>query len=197
MGKEHEELSIGVVVGAHGIRGALRVKLFDPDSVSLVVDRLVTLCDADGGRAQRGKVSRVVPQPGTDRVRLWLEGIGDRDAAERLKGVEVRVDRSELPPLEEDEYYLADAVGAVVLRDDEHGDELGRVVGVTTNGVQDLFEVEWQSPGRGARIWLLPALPQFVVEIDRHRVIADLPEGFLPTELDRASAHDEGGGDGA
>lgn len=189
-----DELSIGYVAGAHGIRGALKIRLDNPDSEALAEGRRVTLRDDRGQPRLRAKVSRVGRQPGSDRWRLWLEGVDDRDAAEALRGLRLFVPRSELPDLPEDEYYLADAIGAAVVR--RVGDQaqpLGEVVGVTSNGIQDLFEVRWQSPGRGAREWLLPALPEFVVHIEPGRLEVDLPEGFLPTELE--TPEDTDGGD--
>ena len=42
---------------------------------------------------------------------MSLAGCTDRDAAEALRGTELCVDRSELPPLEAGEYYLIDLVG--------------------------------------------------------------------------------------
>jgi len=191
-----DELSIGYVAGPHGIRGGLRVRLANPDSQALAVGRQLTLRD-DRGRARKvAAIIRVTPQPGRELVRVWLEGVEDRDAADALRGLEVRVPRGDLPQLERDEYYLADAIGSQVVRElgGSERQSLGTVVGLTSNGVQDLFEVEWQSAGRGARIWLLPALPQFIAEIDEGEIVADLPEGFLPTELEGTPGDAKNGG---
>lgn len=181
------ELSVGYVAGAHGIRGGLRVRLHDPDSAALVVGRCVTLRDRGERMRLREHITKVAPQPGSDRVRVWVEGVETREAAEALKGCDVRIAREELPELDEDEYYLADLIDLEVRRRVGEGvQRLGTIVGVTTNGVQDLFEVQWQRAGRGASIWLLPALPEFIEAIEADHVLADLPEGFLPTQLERA-----------
>lgn len=47
-------------------------------------------------------------------VLLRLEGVGDRDAAEALRGSTVSVPRSALEEPAEGEYYLSDLVGAEV-----------------------------------------------------------------------------------
>lgn len=186
MAEGEDELSIGYVAGAHGIRGALKIRLDNPDSEALVEGRRVSLRDDRGQVRARAKVARVGRQPGSDRWRLWLDHVDDRDAAEALRGLRIWVSRSELPDLGEDEYYLADAIGAaVVRRAGETEQALGEVVGLSSNGMQDLFEVAWQSPGRGERVWLLPALPEFVVGIEPGKLEVDLPEGFLPTELEQ------------
>jgi len=179
------ELEVARVVGAHGIRGGLRVELHDADSRALRVDMLVVLRGAGGETRARPRVLRVAPKPGSHVVRIWLEGIEDRDAAESLRDCGVFVSRKDLPPLEEDEYYLADAIGSRVL---ERGRDLGTIVGVTTNNAQDLFEVEWTGPSGRPRRWLLPALPQFVAAIDDEGVHVELPPGLLPAELERGRA---------
>ena len=189
-----DELVIGYVAGAHGIRGGLRVKLFDPDSTSLQPGLNVRLRTREGELMHRFEVEGATPHPGTDQVRLRLVGIGDRNAAEDLRGLQVVVDRAELPPLDEDEYYLADLEGSAVWCRTEAGErlELGVVTGLSTNGVQDLLEVEFRTR-RGRKRWLLPALPEFVVDIGEGAIEADLPEGFLPESLERqrVGARDE------
>lgn len=181
-----DELVIGYVAGAHGIRGGLRVKLFDPDSTSLRPGLRVQLWTREGELLHRFEVEGATPHPGTDQVRLRLAGIGDRNAAEGLRGLTIAVTRAELPPLEEDEYYLADLEGCAVWCRSEAGErlELGVVAGLSTNGVQDLLEVEFRSR-RGRKRWLLPALPEFIVDIGEREIEADLPEGFLPESLER------------
>ena len=176
-------LALGYVSGAHGIAGGLRVKLFDADLDDVPEGSVVEL--RRDGQARRKVVRRVASHPGSERIRLWLEGVEDRDSAQALRGHEIWIEREALPPLDHDEYYLADAVGLRVERDrDGVRQLLGVVVGVASNGVQDLFEVEFQSPGRGARTWLLPALPQFVVAFEDNTLLCDVPEDFLPTELE-------------
>lgn len=175
-------LGVARVVGVHGVHGALRVHLHDEGSAALRVGVEVSLCRPDGEVVDKRAVERVAPKPGSKVVRLWLEGLADRSAAEALRDLEVRVPRAELPPLDDDEYYLADAIGLPVL---EGGRALGTIVGVTSNRAQDLFEVEWASTQGKTRRWLLPAIPQFVTEIDEHAVHVELPPGMLPTELER------------
>ena len=185
-------LAVGCVSGAHGVRGALRLRLHDPDSTSLREGMEVQLRDADGGDRGRYTVARVAPKPGSATVRLWLDGVEGREDAESLRGLDVWVDRDDLEALEDDEFYLADAIGRRVERESSESgggtQALGVVIGVTTNGVQDLFEVAYgdDTNRRSPRTWLLPVLPQFLVEIDEQRILVDLPEGMLPSQLERS-----------
>lgn len=182
------ELKVGLVVGAHGVRGALKIRLENPETAAFdSVTRVwcVEGADVDLSRTSPYNISRVSPIPGTDRIRLWLEGIATREDADALRGHAIVVDRDSLPELEDDEYYLADLVGACVYKaGDSSRRSLGTVVGVTSNGLQDLLEVAWTRARGTDATWLLPAIPEYVVDIDETAVYVDVPAGFLPTELD-------------
>jgi len=177
------ELDVGYVAGAHGVRGGVRIKLHDPDSVALRPGTAIEL-RRDGESIGRHEVrdASVVPgKPGM--VRATLQGVGNRDAADALRGCTISIDRNELPDLEDDEFYLADAIGLPVRRQAQPAD-LGTIVGLSTNGVQDLFEVQWVDETDRKHDWLLPVLPEFIVEIDEAQVFVDVPPGFLPAALE-------------
>ncbi|HRI08839.1 MAG TPA: ribosome maturation factor RimM [Nannocystaceae bacterium] len=179
-------LGVARIVAAHGIRGGVRAQLFDAGSESLEVGREVHLGEG-GPLTTVVELSRV---PGKDSLRLRFAGIVNRDQAEALRGVELHVDRDLLPPLAEDEFYLDDAIGLAVERRRDGGatQPLGVVVGLTSNGVQDLFEVEWVAPDGQRHEWLLPVLPQFIEELDEVRILVTPPIGLLPAALEPEEA---------
>ena len=72
-----------------------------------------------------------------------FEGIGDRGAAEALRGSLVEVDRGALPQLEEGEYYYADLIGLIA--EDGEGKPMGKVAAVENYGAGDLLEIELDS----------------------------------------------------
>ncbi len=186
-----EALEIGVVAGAHGVRGALRVRLHglggalpEPGSRVWVVSR--------GGAHLDGTVRRCVPVPGKPMLRLFLAELSRRDEAEALRGASVRVPRGELPPLADDEFYLADAVGLPVRGrvGGEPHDDLGVVAGVLA-GNQDLLVVRTADDVE----WYIPAAAGFVREVDG-AVHVDLPEGMGPSSGARRPVRAKGrGGD--
>ena len=61
-----------------------------------------------------------------------IEGVADRDAAQRLTGTRLYVERDRLPPPEEEEYYLADLIGLAVVT--EAGGPCGTVRAVEDHG---------------------------------------------------------------
>jgi 16S rRNA processing protein RimM len=172
-------LQLGYVAGAHGVHGGLKIKLFNPDSTAIEVGVAVLLRSSEGP-ARSFVVSRVAGSPGTGVAQMWLEGVDERHAAEALRGCELWIDRAELPPLADDEYYLADLVGLEVVRERAGVcDSLGRITGVTSNTAQDLLCVRLRG-----REWLLPALPPFIVAIESARVLVDVDDEMLPDSPD-------------
>ena len=168
-------VSLGWIIGAHGVRGAVRAKLFNAESSTLEPGQTVELRERGAAAGERRELVRVAPKPGSDQVRLWLDGVDDRDAAEALRGRELWVDRSSLPALAADEFYLVDLIGQPVVRERAGAlEQLGEITGVTSNTVQDLLQVRLHG-----REWLLPAIAPFIVDIDARGVVVDVHDEMV------------------
>lgn len=187
-GRAQDELAVAEVVAAHGIQGWVRVRLHDPASKALRRGLTATL-RRSGAEDLSVKLLAVDPIPGKPACRVQLSGVGDRDAADALRGSELWLARADLPPLADGEFYLADAIGLPVERalPDGRVQQLGTIVGLTSNGAQDLLEIEWRPAGRRADTWLMPVVPHFIVELGE-RLRVDLPLGMLPDELEESGA---------
>lgn len=186
-----DRFEVGVITRPHGLRGGLEAHLHDPDSDALAVGRTVTLVLSCGPRSGqvvdefRVLASALVPgSPG--RVRLELEGIDDRDAAERLRGCTIEVARADLPALGDDEFYVADTIGLPVHRrlHDDGIVVVGKVHALVTSGPQDLLEVRYRDRNGRVRTWLLPVAAGFVIDVGSDHLLVELPEGFLPDDLE-------------
>ena len=130
-------IALAAVAGAHGIKGEVKLKRFTASADSLASHDQVYV----GGRLFR------LVSVGAGKVPVArLEGVGDRTAAEALRGQLVEVERSALPPLDEDEYYHADLIGLTCFS--EEGETIGSVVGVENYGAGDLLDIELVSGGR-------------------------------------------------
>lgn len=113
------------MVKPHGLRGEVKVKLHFAGSDALLHAEHVLLRTPDG-RETRHVIQSV---RGTAKSTLLaLEGVDDCEQAEALRGHRLLVERSELPPLEPGEYYLADLVGCTVHLGDPESAEY-RVIG--------------------------------------------------------------------
>jgi len=131
-------IMLAAVAGAHGIRGEVRLKLFTDAPENLARHARF---DA-GGRALVLKAIRP-DKPGTAVARF--DGIDDRNAAEALRGVQLMVPRTALPPLAEGEYYIADYLGMAVA--DETGAAVGTVRAIENFGASDILDVSLAAGG--------------------------------------------------
>jgi 16S rRNA processing protein RimM len=167
----HEQLfEVGFVSRAHGVRGVVRVRvsgdLGGVDAVYLGDERF-------GVRhASRDKEDWL----------LTLDGVGDRDAAEALKGRPVRLPRGDIA-VAEDELLVADLVGCTVY--DVAGTVLGEVTGTFDSGAHEVLEVRAPEQS-GGREFMLPFVAPIVTDVDleARRIVCDPPPGLV--NLDEA-----------
>ena len=101
-----------------------------------------------------------------------LRGVEDRDQAGALRGQEVRVDRAELPALEEGEMYAIDLIGYAV--SDAQGTVHGVVEDLEEAGAQDLLRLE-----SGV---LVPLSLVKEVQPQARRIVVDAPDGLFDLE---------------
>ena len=134
-------VTLAAVIGAHGVTGEVRLKLFAqaPESLKqyqsfVIGDRVLTLKSIRPG--PNGAVARFAE-------------IGDRTAAEALRGTTLTVPRSALPPLAEGEYYHVDLIDLPCVSNE--GEELGRIVAVENFGAGDILEIERPRPEQDSK----------------------------------------------
>jgi 16S rRNA processing protein RimM len=166
-GETRDRVCLGVVTGAQGIRGEVRVRIFatDPDALAAYGP----LEDENGRR--RFEIERM--RPARDAMVVKFAGIGDRNQAEALKGTRLYVARAALPEPDEEEWYHADLVGLAVETAD--GEKLGTVSGIHDFGAGDLVEV---ARNDGAASELVPFTRENVpvVDVAGGRLVVVLPE---------------------
>ncbi len=170
---------------AHGITGEVRQKSFTQDP--LCVQDYGPLTAPDGRTFEIQSARAAAGSSSPEMLVVRLKGVADRNAAEKLNGLELSVPQDRLPPAEEGEYYHADLIGlsAVTLS----GTILGTVVGVPNYGAGDLLEI---APPIGNTI-LIPFSDAAVPEIDiaGGRVIVDPPRGLLDDDEREEEEGDE------
>ncbi|MEZ5871373.1 MAG: ribosome maturation factor RimM [Nitratireductor sp.] len=131
-GSGNKVVTVAKFGAAHGIKGEVRLKSFTEDPFS--VGDFGTLQFADG------KPVRILSlRPQGEMLIARVEGCKDRNQAELLNGLELFIERSELPELEdEDEFYLAELTGLEVR---ENGAPAGKVLAVHDFGAGELLEI--------------------------------------------------------
>jgi 16S rRNA processing protein RimM len=169
-----KRIMVGEFGRPHGVRGFLRLRAFTADPAAITA--YGPLSDEAGARHFR------LTLKGPDLVAV--EGINDRDAAQRLTGTKLFVAREALPPTDEEEFYLTDLIGLAAVT--EAGGALGVVRAVEDHGGGAFLVIE------GAGEMLLPFTRQVVpvVDIAAGRLVVVPPAEVLvpPPEGKEAAA---------
>ncbi len=151
---------VGRIVGAHGIKGVLRVHpLTDFPERFLEMEELIL--ERAGKPHRTFRVTDVSSHEGKGQFLFTVEGIDDRDAAESYRGWTVTVAPDERVELPEGEYWIDSLIGLDVV-EAEGGAHLGRIEDVMPTGANDVYRVRTPE----GEVKLVPAIADVVREID-------------------------------
>ena len=161
---------LATVTRPHGVRGAVRLKVYNPDTTLLDRGSVVRVSPPDVAEDDafvECSIEHVTRAP--DGWIVQLPGVGDRDGADALRGAELWVPREALPPPGPDEFYLVDAPGYGLA--DDQGTVIGRVVEVESYPSADVLVVERED---GSRVEV-PGVPGVLVGVDHEarRILVD------------------------
>lgn len=156
-------VTLAAVIGAHGVTGEVRLKLFGEgvaalkryrafNDSALTVEKLKD--DGKGGAIAR------------------FAEVTDRTAAERLRGTALTVPRSTLPPLGEGEYYYADLIGLPAVS--TTGEALGTCIAVENFGAGDVIEIERPAEeGKKPMRFMVPMSAEAVPDWSEERLVIE------------------------
>ena len=165
---------VGKIVGAHGIKGNIKVYSY-AESLSVFKPGSLILLINPKGFEKSYKIKWVKPHGKL--VLLALKGLENRNSVESLIGSVFFIERSRLPEPEDGSYYWVDIIGISVFT--IHDEYLGVVESIIPTGSNDVFVV--RDPNRvHDKETLIPALGSVILEIDlkRKTMRVDLPEGL-------------------
>ena len=145
-------VTLAVVIGAHGVSGQVRLKVFAEDLAPYRSFNGGTLTLVSSAQGNNGLIARFAE-------------VSDRNAAEALRGTELTVPRAMLPPLAEGEYYHADLIGLPAVSSE--GEPVGHVVAVDNFGASDVIEIERDTGER----FMVPMLRDAVPEWNADRLV--------------------------
>ena len=161
-----DEVVVGRVVGAWGLRGEVKVQSHTDNPERLSVGSRVFLSGRPTTieRSTRAKAG----------LRLKLDLAGDRTQAEELRGSLLTVPRTEAAPLPDGSYYHFQVIDMDV--ESEDGQPVGRVAEILTTGSNDVYVLK--VPGR--KDILVPAIAEVVLRVDpeQNRMVVRLPDGL-------------------
>ncbi len=153
-------LECAAVASTHGVRGGMRLenRCNTPEELSSL--KRMFLKEGDSFRELK-KTGSFVQK---NMVVATFEGIDTVEAAAALRGRVLYAAREDFR-LKKGEFFIADMIGLPVI-DDETGDVLGELSDVMKPGAQQIYVV-----ARGEGQFMVPAVPEFIKEIDLEKGI--------------------------
>jgi 16S rRNA processing protein RimM len=154
---EEAWVPLAEVARPHGVRGELRLKLYNRDSDLLLELEEVLVRLADG---EEHEVSIDAARRADQSILLKLHSIDSRERADEVRGAQICAKRSAFPPPEAGEFYVCDIVGAAVSTPEG---PLGTVRELRSYPSVDTLVVTALDGGRD---WEIPLVAAFVRAID-------------------------------
>jgi 16S rRNA processing protein RimM len=167
--KKNKYIECGKIINTHGCMGGIKLESWcDSPEVLASMKRIYMKKDAEYVEYKVKKAS-VFKQF----VLFELEGIGDIDMANALRGRVVYADRDDIS-IDEGDFFIADIIGLPVI-DLASGEKIGELCDVLNLGASDLYEIKTEGGKK-----LIPAVDEFIKEIDLERgIFVSLIEGML------------------
>jgi 16S rRNA processing protein RimM len=145
-GSHPDRIQIGRIVGAHGVRGEIRIApTTDYPERFFGMKTLFAEFSGDPGASPKPpillEVAGIRPHEGKGQVLVTADGIDDRDSADALKGYVITVAPDERVELAEGEYWVDSLIGLDVV-DDDGETYLGKIEDVMSTGSNDVYRVK-------------------------------------------------------
>lgn len=163
-----DAVEVARIVGAWGVKGALRVQPFSGDPQALFSSRRWFIAPAEApiskplppGLPRMLRIAGVREQG--DAVVATVHDLDDRDAAQALSGARVFISRSSFPTPADDEYYWVDLIGLEVFN--RQGEALGRVEGLIETGPHCVLRLD--STDSSGQNRMVPFVAAYVDRVD-------------------------------
>jgi 16S rRNA processing protein RimM len=149
-------IAVGRLHGAFGVRGEVKLESYTDPLRAIAGYQPWTLRD---GRGVERACEGVRVREGGKGLIATLPGVADKDAADALRGTDVLVPRSALPPPAPGEYYWVDLEGLRVVN--AEGVDFGTVSHLFSTGANDVLVAQ------GERERMIPFVqPDFIRNVD-------------------------------
>ncbi len=157
-------LQAAKILKPHGIHGEVKISVLMDKPSDITAFKTLFIKNADGFLPVHILKSRVQGEF----VYLQLEGVPDRNAAEKLRNAFLYFDRNKAKPLPEGRFYIADIIGCSIVAQD--GENIGIVTNVIQPGANDVFIVKTKNSQM-----LIPVISKLIINwlIEDKRIIVD------------------------
>ncbi len=168
-------ICVATIIAPHGIKGEVKIRTHTESPET--IEEYSPLLSASGTKSYDVKIRQVIAD---DLVIARVDGITDRDAAEKLRQTQLFITRDEMPDVEEDEFYHTDLIGLTVKNIE--GKDQGVVIALHNFGAGDIIEIKFNSKPQSI-MW--PFTKEIVPTIDiKNRFIIINPPETIEAELE-------------
>ncbi|WXU00446.1 MAG: Ribosome maturation factor RimM [Catillopecten margaritatus gill symbiont] len=163
-----KRLLVGTINGLFGVQGW--VKIFSHTEPRKNILTYKPWYIEVGGRWQTLEFTNGREQGKT--IVAKIKDIDDREQARELIGIDVYIEKSQLPKLEKGEYYWEDLIGLEVIG--QSGFAFGKVENLMDTGANHVIVV------RGEKEHWIPYIKPFLIEtnLEKQQILVDWDENF-------------------
>lgn len=165
-----DKIAVGIIGKTHGLEGELKLHPFT--NVPEIIESLTEVILYN----EKNKVfllAKIVNMRlGNGVYLIKVKGIENVENAKKLSGSKVFIDKNELPPIKNDEYYFFEIINSDVF--DEDGNLVGRVDEIIQTGSNDVLVLNKDTENE----ILIPVINDYILSIDKSnkKIIVKLPE---------------------
>ena len=171
MNSLNKKIPLGEILKPHGIKGELKILFYNEESKSLQKDQKVFL-ESPQKNIIEYKIEKIFYSFRKNRIKFF--DINTIDEADDLRGYIVNIDRSDLPEINDSEYYLSDLVGYSLI--DKSNKNYGKVIEVLALPANSVLNVS-----KDDKEYLIPLIDDVVLEVNQNQkvIIIDPIEGLF------------------
>ncbi|MDG2297375.1 MAG: ribosome maturation factor RimM [Gammaproteobacteria bacterium] len=167
--KSDKKILVGKISNPHGIKGWVKVISFTDPIENILSYKQWIISDKETEKTYYLEDSRVQG----NKIVIKLENVNDRNDADLLKNLQIQVNRSDLPELDQNSYYWEDLVDFNVI--DIKGNHVGKVDSLFRTGSNDVLVIIDETKERLLVPFIMEEVIKYI-DLAKELISIDWPE---------------------
>ncbi len=164
-----QKILVGKISNPHGIKGWVKVISFTDPIENILSYKQWIISDKETEKTYYLEDCRVQG----NKIVIKLENVNDRNDADLLKNLQIQVNRSDLPELDQNSYYWEDLVDFNVI--DIKGNHVGKVDSLFRTGSNDVLVIIDETKERLLVPFIMEEVIKYV-DLAKELISIDWPE---------------------